>query len=148
MSIPFPKDEIPFPPRALVFAIPGTFPVVYLHRKVERPGHCYWCLGQFHPGSDCTKEHWCRCCSGYLPDMLNGGAKHACQFNMEAAPSCPMSMSKGKGKGKGAPPANTSTEFKAHKNTQLQRREAFKRKMEEGRVQRLNESKAKKAKNV
>ena len=81
--------------------------------------------------------------------MLNGGAKHACQFNMEAAPACPTNVGKGKGKGKGGPPpANTSSEFKAHKDAQQQRRDAFKRKMEEGRVQRLNESKAKKAKNV
>ena len=85
--------------------------------------------------------------------MLNGGAKHACQFNMEAAPACPTNVSKGKGKGKGGQPpanpaANTSSEFKAHKDAQQQRRDAFKRKMEEGRVQRLNESKAKKAKTV
>ena len=30
-QIPFPKDEIPFPPRAILFAVPGTNPVEYLH---------------------------------------------------------------------------------------------------------------------
>ena len=133
-QIPFPKDEIPIPPRAILFAVPGTDPVRYLHRKVERPGYCFWCLGEWHPDSDCILKNFCRCCKGFLPDMFNKGKKHACQFNMEAAPTCIFSdKGKGKGKGKGGPPADTSEAFKAHKLAQQKKRDNFKRKMEEQR---------------
>ena len=70
--------------------------------------------------------------------MLNKGKKHACQFNVEAAPACSLPANgKGKDKGKGGPPAaDTSEAFTTHKLAQQKKRDNFKRKMEEQREMR------------
>ena len=98
----------------------------YFHRKIELPGKCYWCLGDWH--KHCVWENWCRCCSRYIPDMRNGGRKHACAMNIESAPA--QSNGKGKGKGKSSKEKtvtpNTSKAFMDHKRP-WQRKELLSR---------------------
>ena len=96
------------------------------HRKIELPGKCYWCLGDWH--KHCVWENRCRCCSRYIPDMRNGGKKHACAMNVESAPAHSKGKGKGSkgGKGKAHTP-NTSKAFTDHKTAMAEKRAVFKR---------------------
>ena len=82
-------------------------------------------------------ENWCRCCSRYIPDMGNGGRKHACAMMVESAPAHSKGPGKGKGskggKGKVVTPIsnnNTSKAFMDHKKAMAEKRAAFKRQAE------------------
>ena len=43
-----PNGEIPFPPRAILSKGEGDMKDEYFHGKIELPGKCFWCLGEWH----------------------------------------------------------------------------------------------------
>ena len=50
-----PEGEIPFPPRAILYkGDDDRDDLEYYHKKIELPGKCYWCLGDWHKA--CARE--------------------------------------------------------------------------------------------
>ena len=145
-KVKVPLHEIPYPPRSIFFIDENNDPH---QRKAEYPGHCMWCLGEWHPDGikKCIYLGWCRSCKGYLRDMENGGKKHSCGSGVESAPSFSSQSSFKKASNQTASvKQDNSAAFTAHKKAEEAKKAALKRKMSEKLDARREAAAAKKAK--
>ena len=102
-----PVVHIQDPPSHVVYPPPdeetGAAAPLTQHRKLMKFGYCKWCWGKKpepedapHEPKDCVFKDYCRACLLYIPDLPDGGYKHACQsgiISMEKTKAAPAAKS-------------------------------------------------------